>query len=387
MVASEVVTRLRSLPAGVRLLAAVDAGGPAWLVGGAVRDLLLGREPLELDVAVDGDVAPLAAALGGVAVFHEAFGTATVTDGELRFDLARTRTESYPEPGGLPVVEPAGIDADLARRDVTVNAIAVSLPGGRVVAADLAPADLEARVLRVLHDRSFSDDPTRVWRIARYAARLGFEVDPHTAALAAVARPGAVSGERIGNELRLLLAEPDPLAALHELAALNPNVLPEGFDPAPAGVADALALLPREGRAELVIAAACSAAMDLDLLFRWLDHLQFPGQDRDVIAAASRWVTGAPLRAAARPSEIARAARGAPIEAVALAGGPNARRWIDELRHVRLQVGGDDLLAAGIAQGPQIGERLQQVLDRVLDGELDGRDAQLAAALAAAPQA
>jgi tRNA nucleotidyltransferase (CCA-adding enzyme) len=101
-----------------------------------------------------------------------------------------------------------------------------------------------------------------------------------------------------------------------------------------------------------------------------------------LVAAASRFVTGAPLRAARTPSEIARAARGAPLEAVALAGGDNARRWIDELRHVRLHINGDDLLAAGVPQGPEIGERLRRTLDRVLDGEIaPGRESELAAAL------
>ena len=382
MVASAVVTKLHSMPAGVRLLGAVEQVGEAWLVGGAVRDILLGDTPRELDVAVEGDVRELALALGGEAVFHEAFGTATVTTADGVIDLARTRTERYPAPGALPQVAFAPLADDLARRDVTVNAIAVALPGGRLVAAPRALEDLEAHVLRVLHDGSFRDDPTRVWRLARYAARLGFSVEPHSAGLARAAGPGAVSGERLGSELRLLLAEPDPARALRTLAELNANTLPEGFDPAPASLAPALALLPADGRRDLLVLAACAAPMDLGLLQRWLDHLQFPAHDRDVVAAASRWVTGAPLRAARRPSEIARAARGAPVEAITLAGGPNARRWIEELRAVRLQIGGDDLLAAGVPQGPQVGRRLQRALDAVLDGEISGREAELAAALA-----
>ena len=383
MVASAVVTKLQSMPAGVRLLDAVAATGEAWLVGGAVRDLLLGREPRELDVAVEGDVRPLAQALGGTLLLHEAFGTATVTVGADTFDLAQTRTETYAEPGALPQVQPALLAEDLARRDVTINAIAVALPSGRVEAAPGALDDLEAGVLRVLHDASFTDDPTRVWRVARYAARLGFAVDPHTAALGAGAGPGAVSGERVGHELRLLLGEPDPGAALAALVALNHNVLPEGFDPAPAALAPAQAILPPDGRRDLLVLAACTGSMDLGLLYRWLDHLQFPGPDRDLVAAASRWVTGAPLRAARTPSQIARAARGAPVEAIALAGGPNARRWIDELRHVRLAIGGDDLLAAGVPEGPEIGARLARTLEQVLDGHVAGREAQLAAALTA----
>jgi len=129
--------------------------------------------------------------------------------------------------------------------------------------------------------------------------------------------------------------------------------------------------------------AACAGGMDLDLLARWLDHLGFTAAERDLVSAASRWVTGAPLRAATTPAQIARAARGAPVEAVALAGGDNAVRWIDELRHVRLEINGDDLLAAGVPEGPEVGRRLQAALDRRLDGEIAGREAELAAALGA----
>jgi tRNA nucleotidyltransferase (CCA-adding enzyme) len=108
----------------------------------------------------------------------------------------------------------------------------------------------------------------------------------------------------------------------------------------------------------------------------------FTAPERDLVAGSSRFVVGAPLRAAQTRSEIARAARGAPIEAVALAGGENARRWIEELRHVRLEIDGHDLLAAGVPQGPEVGERLQRALDRKLDGDVSGRDQELAAALA-----
>jgi tRNA nucleotidyltransferase (CCA-adding enzyme) len=381
MVASEVVAGLQSTPCGRRLLDAAEGRDDVWLVGGAVRDMLLGNAPRELDVAVEGDVASLAAALGGEVLHHERFGTATVTAGSCRYDLARTRTETYAEPGALPDVAPASIAADLARRDVTINAIAVRLPGGHVECVPHAWEDLQQGTLRVLHDASLHDDPTRLWRIARYAARLGFTVDPHTAALAGRAGPGAVSGERLGHELRLALAEADPCAVFEQVEALNPMALPEGFTARPAVLAEALALLPDEARGDLTVLAGCVAAMDLDLLERWLDHLQFPAGDRDVVAAASRWVTGAPLRAADGPVEIARAARGAPLEAVALAGGPNARAWLDELRHVRLEITGEDLLAAGVPEGPEIGRRLRAALERRLAGEVHGREQELRAAL------
>jgi tRNA nucleotidyltransferase (CCA-adding enzyme) len=350
-------------------------------VGGAVRDLLLERTPRELDLVVEGDVDEAAARLGGELTAHDRFGTARVVVGECRFDLARTRAESYAHPGALPDVTPASLAEDLRRRDVTVNALALAIDG-RLTAVDGALDDLEAGVLRVLHDASFVDDPTRVWRVARYAARLGFAVDPRTRALAAAADPTTVSGDRLGAELRLALNEPEPPAALEAVRDLNPAYLPAGFDPRPRALPNALALLPADGRADLLTLAACVAPVDLPTLLRWLDDMGFTAVERDRVAAASRAATGAPLHAARTNAEIARAARGAPVEAVALAGGENARRYLDDLRHVRLQIDGHDLLAAGIPEGPELGARLQHALDRKLDGELAGREAELAAALA-----
>jgi tRNA nucleotidyltransferase (CCA-adding enzyme) len=200
--------------------------------------------------------------------------------------------------------------------------------------------------------------------------------------LAAAADPATVSGDRHGAELRLALVEPDPLAALQAVAELNPAYLPEGFDRNPRALAAALDLLPEDGRRDLLTLAACTAGMDARALLAWLDAMGFVAGERDRVAAASRYATGAPLRAARSNAEIARAARGAPVEAVALAGGENARRWLADLREVGLEINGDDLLAAGVPQGPEIGARLQRALDRKLDGEIAGREQELATALA-----
>ncbi len=380
MEAAEVVASLREVPGGSELLEVAGARPGVWLVGGAVRDLMTGGVPRELDVLVEGDLREVAAALGEP-VFHERFGTATVRGERFVIDLAAPRTESYPAPGALPDVRPASVQEDLGRRDFTVNAIAVSLPGGEVASDPRALDDLRAGVLRVLHDDSFADDPTRVWRMARYAARLGFRPDELTAGLAAQAGPGETSGERIGSELRLVLAEGDPCAAFEALAEYCPQVLPPGFQPRPEGLEGALDLLPDEGRRDLLILSACVAGMDVEALSRWLDGLAFTAADRDLVLASSRWVTGAPLRSAQGPVEIARAARGAPLEAVALAGGENARLWIDELRHVGLEIDGDDLIAAGVPPGPEVGEALQRALDTKLAGRCAGREEEIAAAL------
>jgi tRNA nucleotidyltransferase (CCA-adding enzyme) len=379
--ASDALDALRADPCGARLLSAFAPGEGVHLVGGAVRDLLLERPWRELDVVVEGDVDAAAARLGGRVAAHERFGTARVTVGDCAFDLVRARAESYAHPGALPDVRPGTLEDDLRRRDVTVNAMALRLDG-TLAAVEGAVGDLEAGLLRVLHDASFVDDPTRVWRVARYAARLGFAVEPRTRALAAAADPTTASGDRHGAELRLALSEPDPLAALQTVGELNPAYLPDGFDPRPRALAGALDLLPADGRRDLLTLAACTAGMDTRTLLAWLDAMGFVASDRDRVAAASRYSTGEPLRAARTNAEIARAARGAPVEAVALAGGENARRWLADLRDVGLEINGDDLLAAGVPQGPEIGARLQRALDRKLDGEIAGREQELATALA-----
>jgi tRNA nucleotidyltransferase (CCA-adding enzyme) len=387
----DLLDRLRDLACGRLLLEAVDRVGAAGihLVGGAVRDLLLGRVPRELDVVVEGDLGELAAALGDDKTAHDRFATATVRHGDCSWDLAAARSEQYVRPGALPDVQPATIAEDLLRRDVTINAIALDLRGGELLAVDHGLEDLDARRLRVLHDASFRDDPTRLWRVARYAARLGFDIEPHTATLAADAVAAGVadrvSGARIGNELRLALREPDPLAALEQVTALG---LAPWLQVDRRLTAAALELLPDgEGREDLLVLAAAQAedGDDADQRFAGLD---FKASERAVLrAAAAAPRLAAAALAARRPSQLARVLRTVPVEAAALAGAHGAaepvRRWLDDLRHVTLAIDGDDLLAAGVPRGPQIGRRLAATLDRVLDGELPAeRAAQLAAATA-----
>ena len=384
----DLLDRVAWLRCGRRLLDAAAGQDGVHLVGGAVRDLLLGREPRELDVVVEGDVAALARRLGAAVTVHERFGTATVQSDGCRFDLAAARAETYARPGALPDVRPAGIDADLRRRDVTVNALALDLADGTLRAVEHAREDLAAGRLRVLHDASFTDDPTRLWRIARYAARLGFALEDQTAALAAAAvAAGAldtVSGDRIGNELRLALGEPDPVAALAAAAALG---LAPWLAPDRERTDAALALLPAgEGRPDLVVLGASLAAGEAGAP---LDALGFTASEQAVLRACARAPQlAAAMTDAAQPSALARVLRGQPVEAVAVAGAHGAaapaRRWLNELRHVGLAITGDDLLAAGVPRGPQIGRRLAAALDRRLDGALAaGREAELAAALQA----
>ena len=398
----ELLDRLATLPAAGPLLDRLRDAEGVYLVGGAVRDLLRHARPLDLDLVVDGELEPVAARLGTPARSHDRFETCTVVLDGFTYDLARARRERYPQPGALPVVTPATIEQDLSRRDFTVNALALGLSGeerGRLVSAPGGREDLRHSRLRVLHDASFRDDPTRLLRLARYVNRLGFSIEAGTLALAAAAvadgAPGTVSGARIGSELRLLAGEPDPVGAYGALAELGVDeAVAPGFgirDGARVALARrALGLLPADGhRADLVLAVA---AMDLPAhqLPGLMDRWGFPAARRDRIAAAALRspVVAQSLAVAARPSEIARAAGPGPVELVALAGalGPQdpARRWLQDLRHVRLEITGEDLLDAGVARGPAIGAGLAAALAAKLDGHAAGRAAELAEALRAA---
>jgi tRNA nucleotidyltransferase (CCA-adding enzyme) len=346
------------------------AGARVAAVGGFVRDTWLGSRPRELDLVVEGDATELARALGGEVTAHEAFGTATVTGTGWRVDLAMARRERYPAPGALPEVEPASIEEDLERRDFTVNAIAVTLPDGELLTVDGALEDLAARRLRVLHERSFLDDPTRVLRLARYAERLGFEVEPTTARLAQQASLQTVSGGRIGGELRLILAEADALAVLAHVSDRLPVALDRDL------VEGALGLAPADSDSAMLILGAIVTDT------AWLDGLELTARERDVALAC----TGTHVPADRTASGLWRAWHAVPVEAVAVAGArenPHAAWWwIETLRHVRLEIGGDDLIAGGLSEGPQIGRRLERTLAAKLDGELGGgRDEELRYAL------
>lgn len=399
----EIVAALRAHPAIAALLENTPALAGVHLVGGAVRDLLLGLQPKDLDLVVEGDAAAAATRLGERLISHDRFGTASFMLAGHTYDIATARTERYPQPGMLPVVEPAGIDADLRRRDFTLNAIAISLDAaelGRLRHVPHALEDLAHRRLRVLHERSFSDDPTRLLRLVRYAARLWLEVEQQTAGLLAAAIEqsvlASVSGARSGAELRLLATEPDPVATLAQLHRLGlDEALAPGFGLRDADRArHALKLLHETGggRADLLALAAAGLEMDGGALAEMLDRLAFERTERELVHAAA---TQAPavaraLAAAQRPSQIAAAARDHAPETVALAavlggGEGQARRWLGELRAVELEIDGHDLRAAGVPEGPAIGRALRAALDARLDGEAPNRASQLERALRQAP--
>jgi tRNA nucleotidyltransferase (CCA-adding enzyme) len=209
------------------------AGVRAFLVGGVVRDLFLKRASVDVDVVVEGDGHAFARRLAGVfgvePLLHQQFKTAVLKlpqGGVL--DVVTARFETYSRPGALPVVEQAGISADLFRRDFSVNAIAVSLNADRLGEVEDScggMGDIEKKIIRVMHDQSFLDDPTRILRAVRYAARFGFKIEPHTLLLMkeaiASSALSTVTPVRYFHEFRRIFFEKDPLVALNTLHHLG----------------------------------------------------------------------------------------------------------------------------------------------------------------------
>lgn len=387
------------------------------LVGGPVRDLLLGRPLVDVDLMVEIDAREVANAVAasadGIEVrAHDRFGTVRIETAEARLDLARMRHESYAHPGALPEVVEGTLEQDLRRRDFSVNALVCPLHGGtrsserEVIDRTGGLEDLARRRLRVLHPQSFHDDPTRAWRAARFAVRLGFGLDRRSrSALRDALRDGAfgaVSGERYRRELQSVFSEAEKgahpgrilrlLSDWHVLAALEPGLtLPR----------DRMLALRRLGRA--IEASEWPAS-------RW----------RPWIAGLSIWL--APLPAALRrrtlerfsirgeqASRIVRFGRDAErlLRALARARGRGAvdallseqseetlqalyaladaavrrriLRWAAEDRRRRLPVSGEDLTQRGLA-GPEVGRALARIRSAVLDGEVANREEALALA-------
>jgi tRNA nucleotidyltransferase (CCA-adding enzyme) len=346
----------------------VAGGKPVYLVGGAVRDLLLGQGRTDIDLVVEGDAAALADRLGAETVEHERFATAKAHLDGHEVDIAAARTEAYPHPGALPEVEPtAGIAADLARRDFTINAMAIPLRRDpELIDPHRGHEDLDAGLLRVLHPGSFDDDPTRALRAARYAARFGFEIEPETATLLRQADLSTVSVDRQDAELLRLAGE---LEAVRGFALLAEWGLVE----------------PHENGVELAGRVAG--------LLSEPPWSEIADRDRAVRAAAlGPWGEAEQVAATRpeRPSEAVELARRLdPVELVLARalGADWLDRYLTEWRSVRLEIDGEDLIAAGVSQGPALGRGLAEALRRKLDGEIGGREQELEAALAAAGEA
>ncbi|MDP9188815.1 MAG: hypothetical protein M3O25_06160 [Actinomycetota bacterium] len=364
--------RLAALP-GVAELRSAAAGAPVYLVGGAVRDMLLGAERADLDVVVEGDIKPLAKALGGELVEHERFSTAKVGLEGLEIDIARARAEDYQQPGALPRVRPATIEEDLNRRDFTINAMALAVDGeSALLDSQGGVEDLRAGVLRVLHEGSFVDDPTRALRAARYAARLGLALDPETERLLGQADLTAVSSDRVVSELGRIAEEEEPSRAL--------------------------ALVAEWGLLDLGPGPRLAAAIER-LYATHAGWGEFADRDTAILLAVAPGDHPARLRARAAkvarhqqpdsPAQIQVLAHDHVPEVLVMARAAGAA-WLDEyvdrLRHVELEIDGYDLIAAGAPEGPAVGVGLNAALAAKLDGSISTRDEELQVALEASKQ-
>jgi tRNA nucleotidyltransferase (CCA-adding enzyme) len=347
------------------------------VVGGAVRDALLGLPPGEdLDLVVEGDPGPLP---GWSA--HDRFGTAVQAFPEGTLHIGMARRERYPAPGALPQVEAGTLADDLARRDVTVNAMAVPL-GGRDAGTLIDPhgglGDLGARVIRSLRPDAFVEDPSRLVRAARYAGRLGFTLEPGTAAAAAAVAPSLDLGSaRVAGEVRRLLEEDDAAAGLRLLAGLG---VPWAGDASALAVIDQA--LAEHGVPDVPRwAARLAAAVAPDAV----ERAALPGW---ATATARELRRGAEVAAGmddgAAPSAWDRALlplRPPGHVGALTTGRPEVGRWWRGDRLRRADIDGSDLVAAGVVPGPSIGRALAAVRAALLDGAIETRESQMHLAL------
>jgi tRNA nucleotidyltransferase (CCA-adding enzyme) len=402
--------RLRAMPGLERLwpaaaAAADDAG--LYLVGGAVRDLLLEEPSFDIDLAYEGDgiafAERLATALDGRMHAHEKFHTAVVLAGDLRVDVASARTEHYEYPAALPTVEHSSIRQDLHRRDFTINAMAVSLlPAefGLLFDPYGGEGDLGRGIVRVLHNLSFIEDPTRIFRAIRYQNRYGFDMDGLTLQLARscveMGLVGDLSGARVRDELVALLGEEEVAGALASLDQLGlAGAVHPALDCGPVSVhlverldrarqRHAPELPPWRGRLAAIARGIPGGELD-----EWLERLRVRRRDARVVASAAvvpPRLAGA-LAETAEPARIAELLAPHPAEValmvVALEGpaAESAELYLAQLRDLRLDIDGDTLREQlGMPESPQVGALLAELLRRRRNGELGGREEQLEAA-------
>ncbi len=390
-----------------------DASGlRAHVVGGFVRDMLLGRPNLDVDIVVEGDGLAFAEkaskALGYRLRVHKRFGTAVlVASKTLHIDITSARTEYYTRPGALPTVERSSLRQDLFRRDFSINAMAACITPecfGALTDPFGGLGDLEHGVVRCLHSLSFVEDPTRVLRAARFEERYGFRMDGSTTALLRQAVDmemlAEVSGARIREEMLDILDEErvsEVLRRLEEIGAFA-ALVPEGVDRGRAldEVARLDAAYPalarrfsRQPRRRVTLVVALAASADRQAAERWLRRLRF-GREYGVpaVMAAER---GAALLGVLRDRRKMRDSRLyfllQPVAHEVLiylwaVGGRLERerveRFIDDLSGTKAAVSGDDLIALGMQPGPAYSAILTQALADRLDGKAVGRQAELA---------
>jgi tRNA nucleotidyltransferase (CCA-adding enzyme) len=372
-------------------------GEKLFLAGGAVRDLLLEKPVSDVDLVLEGDAMALAAELARVEdvkiTLHKPFLTANLAWPDLGLDLTTARREKYVRPGALPEVQPGSLEDDMLRRDFSINAMAVSLnteDNGRLVDFCGGLDDLHNKLVRTLHEKSFIDDATRIWRAVRYEQRLDFRLESGTESLLKrdLAMLDTISGERIWYELECVFGEELPEKVFERAGELG---LLSCLDPA----------LNPEGR----LAAWFDGARRMSLPLKpenilYLALLTFPLDDRAVDRIAQRLkVTRATAQTLhetheiksrqkglslepLKPSAIYRLLHGFSEDAVRanlLASASekacrNITLYLDKLRYVKTLLHGEELIAFGIKQGPSIKTILGQLLEARLDGEVSTRE-------------
>jgi tRNA nucleotidyltransferase (CCA-adding enzyme) len=377
-------------------LAASRCGFNSYLVGGMVRDILLHRPIADIDIMIEGDAIELASSIAdshqAKLTVHRAFGTAGFNLEGLRIDLSTCRGESYDRPGALPRVRPGDICDDLLRRDFSINAMAIcinstdfglltDLYGGR--------ADLEGRLIRVMHDRSFEDDATRIMRAVRYEQRLGFKLERRTALLLRrdAGMLDTISSDRLKHEVLLWLAEPQPCSIIRRAGRLG--VL-QKLHPAlkwdrPLQTAFRRALKLSEGAANTYLYFCLMAyQLDEDALYELLQRLNLLGSKYDLLSHQGLAVKDMLPQLdseSVKNSKIFSLLKDVEVPAVEVnrlyaktpAVRNNLRLYLEKLAHVKPSVTGSSLAQWGVKEGPLVGTILNKVLEAKLDGEVKTR--------------
>ncbi len=366
-----------------------------YLVGGMVRDLLLERSTLDLDLVVEGDGINLAQKLAAInhakVTTHPRFGTAKLQWDNGSTDVATARAETYARPGALPTVKPGTIKTDLSRRDFTVNAIAIELnPGhfGELIDPYAGKDDLERKSIRVLHTKSFIDDATRIWRAVRYEQRLDFRIEPSTLKLLKrdIAMLATISGDRIRHELELVLKEAIPEKALNRadklgvLAELHPSLKADAW----LSSVFSRVRLRFSGSPPLPLYLALLAYhLTSDEIGQLIAYLRLPKsysrvlEDTTAIKGKAEELSVHGLA----PSRIYALLHGygsTALTANSLAldstiAAEHIELYRNVLRNVQNALSGDDLKGLGIPEGPRVKEMLQRLREAKLDGRVSSR--------------
>jgi len=390
----------KQLPREIALLlhiagkAAVDNGEKLYLVGGTVRDLLLNRSSLDLDLAMEGNAIKfarqIAVEMGAKLAIHQQFGTANFQRGEFTIDIAMARCETYAHPGALPTVKPAKIKDDLSRRDFSVNAMAVDLSPdtfGNLLDFHDGASDLEKKLIRILHKKSFIDDATRILRAIRFEQRLGFNIEDGTERLLRrnVVRLNTISGDRLRNELELLLNEELPekaLARAEELGVLRQITRSLKSDE---WLADRFTeARQRYTSGPAVYFALLTYDLGRDNAEAISERLNLSGEWKRIILGVAKINDDIHKLAdpAISPSTVYRFLKRYPVEAVSACFLSNEsrivrnqiERYLKELQYVQIHLNGNELKRMGVETGPRLGRILKALQDAKLDGLADTRE-------------